>query len=140
MPFLVEVEDLVVGVLEIRSGTSVRTVTGIRLAGSMHDTHLELRRLQGGLDGLELRADGSVRFEPGLPVDAKVEWRLTEPALSGAGTLRGNLTALEVMQIVHLPETVAVLRHALRSGGRTTGQGHGDLGRRAARGARHRRR
>ncbi len=49
-----------------------------------------------------------MHLEPELPVNAHVEWRLADPALSGEGTVRGNLAALEFAQLVHVPDAVTV--------------------------------
>ena len=66
VPILVDVDEVNVGALEIRRGESVQTVTGIHLAGSMHETRLKIRRLQGSFGGLELQVAGSDAARAGI--------------------------------------------------------------------------
>jgi translocation and assembly module TamB len=107
-PLPVKLDEFAADVLEIRRGDSVQSITGVRFAGSLRETHLRVRTLQLALAGLTLRAEGSATLEPELPLEARVEWRLADPALTGAGTLRGTLAALELGHVIYTPGAVTV--------------------------------
>jgi translocation and assembly module TamB len=67
-----------------------------------------VRELRGSARGLALRLAGTARLEPLLPLDARLEWRLEEPALSATGTVRGDLARLAIEQFLRLPDDVRV--------------------------------
>lgn len=80
----------------------------LHLSATMRGTSVELRELRGEGFGAALRLSGTVDLVPELPLDARVQWRLAEPALSGAGWLRGDLQALRMEQFLQLPDAVHV--------------------------------
>ncbi len=108
VPLPVTVTALRIGALEVRSGGSSRTVTGITLSGSMQATQLDLADARAALAGLELHVAGTAGLNAELPLDLRVEWRLAEPALSGAGTLRGRLAAIAIEQRLRVPDPVVI--------------------------------
>lgn len=109
-PLPVELADAAIGTLVLRDARTgeARTATGIRIAGTLEGTRLEVLAARAIVEGLDLQVAGTAELTGELPLDARIEWRLAGPALSGAGTVKGRLDALAIEQLVRVPEPVTV--------------------------------
>lgn len=109
-PWPVDLRSLAIDALTVRVGAQVTELSRLRLAAQLDGAQLTVRQLSGAVDGLGLglRLAGTAELVAALPLDLRLEWRLAEPALSGAGTVHGDLVALEVEQFLRVPEAVRV--------------------------------
>ncbi len=106
-PLPVRIGALDIGEIEWRGEPRV-VVTGVHFAGSLAGSSLAVRELRGAVDGFAMRLAGTAGLLPELPLDVRVEWRAAGTALSGAGTIRGDLDALAIEQSLRVPQSVQV--------------------------------
>jgi translocation and assembly module TamB len=107
-PWPVDLRVLEIAALTVRVGERVTELSRLRLAADLDGARLTVRQLSGAAGGLGLRLAGTAELTPRLPLDLRLEWRFAEPALSGAGTVRGNLDTLDIEQFLRVPEAVRV--------------------------------
>ncbi|MCK6372065.1 MAG: translocation/assembly module TamB domain-containing protein, partial [Gammaproteobacteria bacterium] len=108
LPLPLIVEDLHIGSLELPGEPPV-VLTGIHFSGALRDSALTVRELRAVAGDFAVRLAGSAELMPGLPLDARVEWRLRGATpVSGAGTVRGDLALLAIEQSLRVPEAIRV--------------------------------
>ncbi len=105
LPLRLQIDALDIGAIEWR-GESPAVLTGVHFAGGLSGSSLTVGELRGALGGFALRLAGTAELVPELPVDARVEWRVAGTPFSGAGTFRGDITALAIEQALRVPESV----------------------------------
>jgi translocation and assembly module TamB len=107
-PLPVAIGGLDVATLVVRRPGGEVVVTGIHLAGELAGSTLTVGAARASLGELGLELEGRAELVPELPLSATLRWAVPSAGVSGAGTLRGTLAALEASQRVDVPEPVAV--------------------------------
>ncbi len=116
LPLAIVVDGLQIGRLTIRTvpaagdeaGASAVEIGPIALRGDLTNGVIRFDRLQVQLYGLNVEAAG--RFGTGEPfaLASQLRWRMPAAAISGAGSVAGDLGDLQFGQVVELPSAVQV--------------------------------
>lgn len=80
----------------------------VTLKGQLVDGVLHFESLRAELYGVTAEASGLFATGEPFALVAKTQWRRSAPAVSGFGTLKGDLAALRFEQVVRLPSVVGV--------------------------------
>jgi translocation and assembly module TamB len=107
-PWAVGIERLQIDQLRIGAGDSVTVITNLYLRGGLTGTRLEAHELRATVGPLAARVAGTAELHDRLPLELAVQWRLSAPALSGVGTLRGDLAELALTQWLRVPDEIAI--------------------------------
>ncbi|MEO7387316.1 MAG: translocation/assembly module TamB domain-containing protein, partial [Gammaproteobacteria bacterium] len=118
LPVTIAMDALEIRRLVIRNGVLAKgsstneiapvEIGPVALRGELAGGDLHFEYLRAELYGLHLDADGSFGTGEPFALNARLAWQLTDPAVTGAGRLTGNLAALRFEQVVRLPSPVGV--------------------------------
>lgn len=105
-PWPVELRALDIGTLRWNGDALV--VGQLHLAAALQGSALTVRELRGVLSGVALRLAGRAELAPELPLEAELQWRAAALAVSGAGTVSGDLRQLQLEHWLRVPDAVRV--------------------------------
>jgi translocation and assembly module TamB len=107
LPFGLRVVDGRVQVLELANGDFGETATDVTLDAALRGSRLRVFAAAGQSRGVRATVTGELRFTGDWPLAAEVVWTAASPrALSGRGSVAGDLRRLLLEQVVAVPDEV----------------------------------